>query len=121
MELFSVTNRTSMVNQSLPQECLSSEIAFFYLIPDNQRSDMFFTTGQTFLILVLYPLVAAFGFIGNTAFLIVLVYVREMHTVTNFYLRNLAISGTMVLLITVAIFFRASYGSHDFANADNKV
>ena len=121
MEVSSVTTPTSTGNQSLPLKCLSNDIAAFYLILDHQQSDLFYTKGQALLIQVLYPLVAAFGFIGNTAFLVVLVYVREMYTVTNFYLGNLAISDTMVLtcILSVITFFRELYGSHGFANADN--
>ena len=119
MELSSDTNVASTSNQSLPQECLSKEIIFIYLIPDNQQSDLFYTTGQTFLILVLYPFVAAFGFIGNTALMVVLVYVREMHTITNFYLGNLAFSNLMTLFLTMTRYIRQFYGSLGFVKAEN--
>ena len=119
MDLPGVTNMSSISNQSLPQECLSNEVFFISLIPDRQQSDLFYTTGQTLLILVLCPLVAAFGMFGNTAFLVVLTYVREMHTITNFYLGNLAISDFMMLLLSSIRYFRQFYGSHGFVKAEN--
>ena len=119
MESSSDTNITSASNQSLPQECLSNEISFVYLIPDNELRDWFHTAGRTFLILVLCPLVSVFGFIGNTAFLLVLVYVREMHTIANLYLGNLAISDLIVLLLLNTNYIRRFYGTHGFFKADN--
>ena len=119
MEFSSVTNTTSTGNQSLPQDCLSNKIIFINLILDHQLSDLFYTRGQALLIQVLYPLVAAFGFIGNTAFLVVLVYVRDMHTIANLYLGNLAVANLMELLLSTVRHFRGLYGSRGFANADN--
>ena len=118
MDLSSVTNLSSTTNQSLLQ-CLSKEIIFIYLIPDHQLSDWFYTAGQSFLIHVLYPLVATFGFIGNTAFLVVLVYVRQMHTITNFYLGNLCLSDLMTLLTTTINYFREVHGSRGLVKVDN--
>ena len=119
MELSSVANIASVSNESLPLECLSKEIIFMYLIPDNQLKDWFYTTGQTLLILILSPLINAFGMIGNTAFLVVLIYVRDMHTITNFYLGNLAISDLMELLLSSIRYFRRFYGSRGFVKAEN--
>ena len=119
MESSKVTNITSTVNESLPQKCLSLETIFIYLIPDNHLSDWFYTTGQKFLILILSPLVSSFGVIGNTAFLIVLVHVQDMHTVTNFYLGNLAISDLLETLLSSIRYFRQFYGSHGFVKAEN--
>ena len=119
MALSSVTNTTLTGNQSLPQECLSSNIIFINLILDHQLSDLYYTTGQAILIQVLYPIVAALGFIGNASFLVVLVYVRDMHTITNLYLGNLAVANLMELLLSTLRHFRGLYGSRGFANADN--
>ena len=121
MDLPSVKNITSTSNQSLPQEleCLSNEISFIYLIVVNELRGLFYTTGQTLLILVLCPLVAAFGFFGNAAFLIVLVYVRDMHTITNFYLGNLAISDLMELFLSTIRYLRGFYASRGFVKAEN--
>ena len=119
MELLSDTNISSTSNQSLLQECLSNELSLIFLIPDNELRGWIYTTGRTLLILVLCPLVAVFGFIGNTAFLLVLVKVREMHTIANLYLGNLAISDLMVLLLLNITFIRRFYASHGIVKADN--
>ena len=71
------------------------------------------------MILVLCPLVAVFGCIGNAAFLVVLVHVQEMHTIANLYLGNLAITDLMVLLLSTIRFFIEFYGSRGFIKADN--
>ena len=51
--------------------------------------------------------------------MVVLVYVREMHTITNFYLGNLAIADLMTLLLTSIRYFRQFYGSRGFVKAEN--
>ena len=119
MDLHNFTNITLTGNQSLPKECLSNEMSFIYIIVVNELRNLFYTTGQTLLILVLCPIVAAFGFFGNTALLIVLVSVRDMHTITNFYLGNLAVSDLMELLLQTIRYLRVFYGTSGFVKAEN--
>ena len=57
-----------------------------------------FSSYKKTFILVVVPLVVAFGLFGNVALLFVVYRVQEMRTVTNFYLSNLAVSDSMLLI-----------------------
>ena len=56
------------------------------------------TTFEKYFVLVIVPLVSSFGLFGNFSFLFVVYRAEDMKTVTNFYLVNLAIADTFLLL-----------------------
>ena len=59
-------------------------------------------------ILVIVPLVVTFGLFGNAALLFVVYRIQDMRTITNFYLSNLAVSDSM-LLINAAFQYIGTY------------
>ena len=74
---------------------------------------MFFKFFEKFIITILFPIVFTFGFIGNLVFLAVLALVKEMHTITNFYLANLAVADLLYVtlqLVSYAITYALSDG-----------
>ena len=69
---------------------LSGEDAILY---------MYTSFKKTFILLVV-PIIVAFGLFGNAALLFVVYRIQEMRTITNFYLSNLAVSDTLLLIST---------------------
>ncbi|XP_072048839.1 neuromedin U receptor homolog nmur-2-like [Amphiura filiformis] len=59
---------------------------------------------EKLIITVLFPIVLAFGFIGNAGFLFVIARVKEMHTLTNFYLANLAVADLLYVTLTTVTY-----------------
>ena len=76
-----------------------------------------YTPFEKVFILVVVPIILAFGLVGNTAFIFVVYRLQNMRTVTNFILCNLAISDSLLLTVTsvkyIVSYFNApiSYGS----------
>ena len=71
----------------------------FLSIPDDEKHKRFYSTRQIF-ILLLQPFISCFELIGNFAVLVLIVYRRDMLTITNFYIGNLAVSD---VIFTVAV------------------
>ena len=67
---------------------LSSEDAILYM----------YTSFKKAFILLVVPIIVAFGLLGNAALLFVVYRVQEMRTITNFYLSNLAVSDALLLV-----------------------
>ena len=65
-------------------------------ITEEQTSSMAFTK---YFIIVIVPLVSAFGLFGNLSFLYIVYHTPNMKTITNFYLVNLAIADTSLLVM----------------------
>ena len=63
----------------------------------NEEAIPFSSYKKTFILFVV-PLVVAFGLFGNAALLFVVYRVQDMRTITNFYLSNLAVSDSMLLI-----------------------
>ena len=59
---------------------------------------MAYTPLVKYFVLLIVPLVSTFGLFGNLSFLYVVYRAEDMKTVTNFYLVNLAIADTFLLL-----------------------
>ncbi len=107
------------ISQTLPDECLTNDTLKVYLIPDDQLNQWFYTQLDIILITVLLPVISAVGLILNSALLIVIVKVREMQTITNFYLGNLAISDFMFILIKLISYLCQYYESKGLLFVDN--
>ncbi|XP_022079690.1 somatostatin receptor type 5-like [Acanthaster planci] len=60
-----------------------------------------YNDGQSFLIIVLLPILLFLGILGNTAFIFVVYRQTEMRTVTNWYLTNLAVADILFLLSAI--------------------
>ena len=70
--------------------------------------EMFYSTLETVKVTVIAPFIFIVGFLGNLAFFLLLVRVKAMRTLTNFYLANLAIADMLVLLVRVG-YLTSSY------------
>ena len=71
---------------------------------DSQIVDIaFFTPFEKIIIALLFPIVFILGFIGNVAFLTVVILVKEMHTLTNFYLANLAVADLLYIVSSLTL------------------
>ena len=51
------------------------------------------------IITVIFPIVFSLGFVGNVAFLFTLARVKEMRSITNFYLANLAVADLLYIIL----------------------
>lgn len=80
---YSNENLTQYVHQSMGQRCL--------------------TLSVTVASVIIYGLILTVGFLGNLATAVVIVKNSSMHTATNYYLFNLALADTTVLLLGNAI------------------
>ena len=58
-----------------------------------------YTTAELIFIQGFIPTISLFGILTNSAFLFVLYRMHDMRTITNFYLGNLAVADSMLLLI----------------------
>jgi len=76
---YSNANLTDFVHQSMGPRCLSS--------------------GTTVVTTVVYTCILVAGFLGNLATAIVILKNSYMHTATNYYLFNLALADTTLLLL----------------------
>ncbi|XP_072050082.1 neuropeptides capa receptor-like [Amphiura filiformis] len=74
------------------------------LLSEEEAVPYFYTIYKKIFILVIIPIVAGLGILGNAALLFVVYRVPEMRTVTNFYLSNLAVSDITLLIITTIRF-----------------
>ncbi|XP_072037158.1 neuromedin U receptor homolog nmur-2-like [Amphiura filiformis] len=61
----------------------------------------FFSSGERYIIVVFFPILLAFGLIGNLAFLAVVAKIPSMRTLTNAYLANLAVCDTLSIITQV--------------------
>ena len=88
-----------------------------FLLSEEEAIYSLYTQFEKIFILVVVPLVLAFGLVGNITFIFVVYRLQTMRTVTNFILCNLAISDSLLLTITsvkyVVSYFNApiSYGN----------
>ena len=89
---------TATNNVSSKELCGDTPILDFSQYTDDELTDLYYTPFQAIIITVLYPLVTAFGLFGNVTFLIAVLCYRQMRTITNFYLANLAVADLLFTL-----------------------
>ena len=71
---------------------------------DNQVANHLYSTTEIVLVTVIIPTVFVLGFVGNLVFVLSVIRVKTMRTMTNFYLTNLAAADLMIL--SVELFYR---------------
>ena len=69
--------------------------------PQEILSRFFYSKAEHWVILSFFPLILLFGLVGNMAFIVVLMLIKEMQTITNFYLANLAVADLIFLATQV--------------------
>ena len=72
------------------EECDIAPIVNLQQAPQEILSRFFYSVAEYVVILSFFPLILLFGLVGNIAFIVVLILIKEMQTITNFYLANLA-------------------------------
>ena len=89
----------------IPPSCKSTDsIVPLTSLNDSQIVDIaFLKPFEKIIITVLFPIVFALGFIGNAAFLTVIILVKEMRTLTNFYLANMAVADLLYIVSSLAL------------------
>ena len=75
---------------------------------EEQLAGYFYSQEERFIILAFYPISFLFGLVANISFLLVLFQIREMRTITNAYLGNLAVAD-ILFLCSVDYHFLFSY------------
>ena len=98
------------ITSEIPTSCDPTDfIISFVLYDDSQVVDtMFYKPFEKIILAVLFPSIFTFGFVGNVAFLTVVALVKEMRTLTNFYLANLAVAD-LLFLVSFLIHITGSY------------
>ena len=66
---------------------------------------LLYSTTETLLVTAIIPTVFVVGFLGNVVFILSVIRVKTMRTMTNFYLTNLAAADLMIL--SVELFYRS--------------
>ncbi|XP_071847081.1 neuropeptides capa receptor-like [Apostichopus japonicus] len=69
---------------------------------DEYIAELLTPTYKIVIYVYVLPLVLTLGFIGNSAFIFVIIRLKRMRTITNFYLLNLAIADISYLLTGVS-------------------
>ncbi len=106
-------------SQQLPPECFTNETLLVYLIPEDQRSEWFYNSWQVIVITILFPVISAFAVIGNSALLFVIFKIREMRTITNIYLGNLAIADLAYASVSLFHYVLLYKTSHELLIVEN--
>nr|XP_006813014.1 PREDICTED: neuropeptides capa receptor-like [Saccoglossus kowalevskii] len=71
-------------------------------LDENTMGDYFYKEGQAAILTIAMPILLAIGITCNAAFLFVVVSNKSMHTVTNYYLVNIALADMTYLSIVVS-------------------
>ncbi len=103
----------------LPPECFTNDTLLVYLIQKDQRSEWFYSSWQKIVITILFPIISSLAVIGNSALLVVIVRIREMRTITNFYLGNLAVADMGVASLALLRNLRWYHTSHGLLFIEN--
>ena len=85
------------VELNLPEFCNLSSILDLRSSDEDSISRYFYSTGEIIVILGFYPVTLLIGLVANIAFLLVLLQIPDMRTVTNAYLGNLALADLLLL------------------------
>ena len=109
---FNDTSSTTTSDGSYPFDvpaCPEEGVLYvFYHLPDLFIQQFLTTKIETTVITIVFPIIVVFGLLSNACFLFTIYRVREMRTIVNFYLANLAISD-MLLVTSTAIGYLYPY------------
>ena len=105
----------------VPPECNVSSIhvtlPLVYYSDSVLTNHFLFKPFENIIITVIFPIVFILGFVGNIAFLFVIARVKEMRTLTNFYLANLAVADLLNIILQ-AIRNCGTYAYYGIRNAE---
>ena len=101
-------------NKSRPNCPETSSFLVLHHYPDELIEPLLYTQTDKFIITIVFPLIITLGVLANSAFLFTIARVREMRTLTNFYLTNLAFADLLFVVITAVNYFYKYTWSPDF-------
>ena len=101
-------------NKSRPNCPETSSFLVLYHYPDEWIEPLLYTQTDKFMITIVFPLIITLGVLANSAFLFTIARIREMRTLTNFYLANLAFADLFFVIITAVNYFYKYTWSPDF-------
>ena len=93
----------SIFDNKLEQRCSPGDLVYdLHLAQDDfLNARFFYSKPERLFISTFFPLLLAFGLIGNGAFLVVVAKVPGMRTVTNMYLINLALCDILFIVFSL--------------------
>ncbi|XP_072022729.1 LOW QUALITY PROTEIN: growth hormone secretagogue receptor type 1-like [Amphiura filiformis] len=109
----SIENNTSVyVPYDIPDCPAKSSLVILYDLPEYIIEGVFmYTPTDKVMISTVLPIFTVIGLLTNFAFLLTVVRVREMRTLTNFYLTNLACADLMFIIAAGFNIFINIYGT----------
>ena len=111
MEEITPDNSYLNLTFDMPSICEPNDIilSLVYLKESDIIDQMFFKPFEKILITTLFPIILTLGIIGNVAFLTVVTLVKEMRTLTNFYLANLAVADLLYIVLQLIAPYTITY------------
>ncbi|XP_072043042.1 type-1 angiotensin II receptor B-like [Amphiura filiformis] len=82
--------------------------------PEQEIDLLLYSTTDKIMISKVFPIIIVIGILGNSAFLLTLIRVRQMRTLINFYLANLAFADLCLVIVTTANYFYRFIWSSEF-------
>ena len=98
----------------MPHCPANSRILNLYQYIDEWIETFLYSKTDKVMITIVFPLIVTLGFLANCAFLFTLIRVRQMRTITNFYLANLAFADLFFVIVTAVNYFYKYTWSPDF-------
>ena len=102
------------VPYEIPNCPAKSSMLNLYYYTDNVIETFLYSKTDKVMITIMFPLIVTLGFLANCAFLFTLVRVRQMRTITNFYLANLGLADLFFVIVTAVNYFYKYTWSPDF-------
>ena len=90
-----------------------SRLRILYKVSDSLIETFFYSQTDKIMISIVLPFIITLGILSNGAFLLTVVRVREMRTLTNFYLINLACADLLFVVISGVNYFYKYIWSSD--------
>ena len=97
----------------LQNECSPNMTIPLLFLPDDVilKMGLLYSTGEFVLANVMIPIIVVVGFVGNSIFLLTMLRIKEMRTITALYLTNLAISDLSFITCVAIRTFWSSFRS----------
>ena len=110
----SIVEDDHQVPYKIPNCPAGSRFLNLYHYIDEWIETFLYSETDKVMITIVFPFIVTLGLLANTAFLFTLVRVREMRTLTNFYLANLAFADLFFVIVTAVNHFYKYTWSPDF-------
>ena len=108
-----IDEEESPLPYEIPDCPADSQLRILYKYPDSVIESYFYSRTDKIMISIVMPFIITLGILSNGAFLLTVVRVREMRTLTNFYLVNLACADLLFVDIAGVNYFYKYIWSSD--------